>query len=65
MRQSDQTEDMPRVYPDQQKKFESDEMFKKLSQDSDVRLVVALRSSSDVYFSAQFASMLRILYVIM
>ncbi|XP_041379771.1 LOW QUALITY PROTEIN: protein brother-like [Gigantopelta aegis] len=28
---------MPRVFPDQQKKFELDEVFKKLSQESDVK----------------------------
>lgn len=28
---------MPRVFPDQQKKFESEEVFKKLSQDSDIK----------------------------
>lgn len=51
---------MPRVFPDQQKKFESDEVFKKLSQESDVRvtglqhfyfLIIKLtdKSSLDVY----------------
>jgi hypothetical protein len=28
---------MPRVFPDQQKKFETDETFKKLSQESDIK----------------------------